>query len=154
MANSVIFVLLGFSFAFFATDANGASLEVKIINETGKDLGIGQIRIYGKNALASKGCKLPNENAVPVMNKTYVPNENLTTRIYDCDSVNVKKWQRNIEISGLCNFRNLIYLDDAFSVKYPRKKKWYGREQFKDTGRGVMYTVRVRASDCPSGSLD
>ena len=148
-----IFILLITPLVFFVANAVGNQLEVKVINETGKDLGVGSISIYAKNG-PRRGCRLPNESQKPAMNKTFVPTENLTTRTYRCESANVKKWQRKITITGLCNYRNLVYLDDSYRVDYPRKKEWYGREQFKDTGTGVMYTVRVRASDCPAGSLN
>ena len=143
-------------FVFFAYSSVANTLQVTIINETGKDLGVSGIRIDRKNSMRSLGCSIPNDNVKPASNKTYVPTQSMTTRTYYCDSVNVKKWQRKITIGGVCNFQGVnepVYQEDRFSTKYPRRKEWFGREQYQVINTGIRYTIRVKASDCPAGSL-
>ena len=141
---------------FFTSSSLANTLHVTIINETGKDLGVSDITIDRKNSMQLLGCSIPNDNVKPVPNKTYVPTQNMTTRTYRCDSVNVKKWQRKITIGGVCNFQGVngpVYAKDRISTKYPRRKEWFGRKQYQVTNTGIRYTIRVKASDCPAGSL-
>ena len=140
----LIFVIF---FLASSTLASAAGIAVRIVNETGYDIGIADVFANDKRGRDARQGDCPK--AGTVLDRVRPDDDKR------CELRGTPKKQRSIEVDLRCRCENFTaqgYIADgcdessSITVVFPRNRGWFGRTHLKNNNH--IYTLKIKESDC------